>query len=182
MKTNTTKILEKLLENHFKNASEFYVFECTYGWFGNEIVDCIMYNCNREVCCYEIKQSVQDFHSKNKLSFFGNKNYFVMPYELYEKVKGEIALNYPKIGVYVAIDRLEQKEEEETVLYGVKHTKYYTVPIKGFKTLYCINAARAMELKADKEIILSSMLRSMQRDFPVKLHYEINELLEEKQS
>lgn len=178
MKTNTTKILEKLLENHFKNRSEFYVFECTYGWFGNEIVDCIMYNCDRQVYCYEIKQSVQDFHSKNKLSFFGNKNYFVMPYDLYEKVKGEIALNYPKIGVYVSIDRLEPREEVETDLMGVKHTKYWAEPINGFKTLYCIKQARTMDLRADKEIILSSMLRSMQRDFPVKLKYEVGDLLD----
>ena len=181
MKTNTTKILEKLLENHFNNASEFYVFECTYGWVGNEIVDCIMYNCQREVCCYEIKQSVQDFHSKNKLSFFGNKNYFVMPYELYEKVKEEIAINYPKVGVYVAIDRLEQKEKNKANPWGgLPIHSYYAVPIGGFKTLYCIKPARRMELKADKEVILSSMLRSMQRDFPLKLKYDINELLEEE--
>lgn len=180
MKTRITKILETLLEQHFKKASEFYVFECTYGWFGNEIVDCIMYNCEREVCCYEIKQSVQDFHSKNKLSFFGNKNYFVMPYELYEKVKGEIALNYPKVGVYVAIDRLEPKEGSKTNVFGITTHSYYTVPIGGFKTLHCIKPARRMELKADKEIILSSMLRSMQRDFSTKLKYDLNELLKEE--
>ena len=72
MKTETTKQLERLLENKFNKRSEFYVFECTIGWNGNEIVDCIMYNCNRETYCYEIKQSVQDFHSKNKLTFIGN--------------------------------------------------------------------------------------------------------------
>lgn len=32
------------------------------------------------------------------------------------------------------------------------------------KELYCIKPARKQELKADKEVILSSMLRSMQRD------------------
>ena len=103
MKTKTTKKLEKLLSQKFDNRSEFYVFECTYGWYGKEIVDCIMYNCQREVCCYEIKQSLQDFHSKNKLSFFGNKNYFVMPYELYKKVEREIYTNFPNVGVYVPI-------------------------------------------------------------------------------
>lgn len=119
MKTERTKKLEELLSNHFNDRNEFYVFECTLGWYGSEIVDCVMYNCNRQVYCYEIKQSVQDFHSKNKLSFFGNKNYFVMPYELYEKVKNEI----PKeIGVYVAIEKLEQKEEIKIDMFGNKWT------------------------------------------------------------
>ena len=161
MKTETTKQLEKLLENHFNNRNEFYVFECTLGWYGSETVDCVMYNCDRQVYCYEIKQSVQDFHSKNKLSFFGNKNYFVMPYELYEKVKKEIP---NEIGVYVAIEKLEKKQKEEVNEFGIKRIYSWTEPINGLKTLYCIKPAKKQELKADKEVILSSMLRSMQRD------------------
>lgn len=150
MKTKTTKKLEKLLSQKFDNRSEFYVFECTYGWSGKEIVDCIMYNCQREVCCYEIKQSLQDFHSKNKLSFFGNKNYFVMPYKLYKKVEREIYTNFPNVGVYVPI---------KTPEFGDKD---YIFDV--YDQLVCIKQARRQELKADKEVILSSMLRSMQRD------------------
>ena len=150
MKTQVTRKLEKLLSQKFDNRSEFYVFECTYGWYGKEIVDCIMYNCQREVCCYEIKQSLQDFHSRNKLSFFGNKNYFVMPYELYKKVEREIYTNFPNVGVYVPI---------KTPNYGDKD---YTYDV--YDQLVCIKQARRQELKADKEVILSSMLRSMQRD------------------
>ncbi len=161
MKTQRTKDLEKLLANKFNDRNDFYVFECTLGWYGSEIVDCVMYNCQREVCCFEIKQSVADFHSKNKLSFFGNKNYFVMPYCLYEKVKNEIPYG---IGVYVAIDRLERKEELMTNMYGVTNKKIYVEPIDGMKELYCIKSAKKQDLKADKEVILSSMLRSMQRD------------------
>lgn len=161
MKTQRTKDLEKLLANKFNDRNDFYVFECTLGWYGSEIVDCVMYNCQREVNCYEIKQSVADFHSKNKLSFFGNKNYFVMPYILYEKVQNEIPYG---IGVYVAIDRLERKEELMTNMYGVTNKKIYVEPIDGMKELYCIKPAKKQDLKADKEVILSSMLRSMQRD------------------
>lgn len=109
-----------------------------------------MYNCQREVYCYEIKQSVQDFHSKNKLSFFGNKNYFVMTYELYSKVEKEIYNNFPDVGVYVPIKQIE---------YGDKDYEYDV-----YDQLLCIKQARRQELKADKEVILSSMLRSMQRD------------------
>lgn len=132
-----------------------------YGWYGSEIVDCIMYNCDRVTHCYEIKQSKQDFHSKNKLTFIGNKNYFVMPYRLYEEVKNEIP---SEIGVYVAIDRLEEKQKEEVNSFGIKSKYGWTEPVDGLKELYCIKPARKQELKADKEVILSSMLRSMQRD------------------
>lgn len=161
MKTQRTKDLERLLSQKFDNRNEFYVFECTLGWYGKEIVDCVMYNCQREICCYEIKQSVQDFHSKNKLSFFGNKNYFVMPYDLYEKVKNEIPY---EVGCYVSIDHLEDKEELITNEYGITNKKVWKEPINGFNQLYCIKNAKRIDLKADKEVILSSMLRSMQRD------------------
>lgn len=170
MKTLTTKKLEKLLEQHFNNRNDFYVFECTIGWYGSEIVDCIMYNCQREICCYEIKQSIQDFRSKNKLTFIGNKNYFVMPYRLYEKVKNEIPY---EIGVYVAIDHIEHKEKEEFINdYGVVKVAHLSEPIDGFNELYCIKSSKKVDLKADKEVILSSMLRSMQRDIPIKINYE----------
>lgn len=160
-KTETTKNLETLLEKHFNPRNDFYVFECTLGWYGSEIVDCVMYNCQREVICYEIKQSIQDFHSKNKLSFFGNKNYFVMPYSLYEKVKNEIPYG---IGCYIAIDHIETIEEESVNVYGIKKITTRVQPIDGMKILHCIKPAKKVDLKADKEVILSSMLRSMQRD------------------
>lgn len=169
MKTQKTKDLEELLRKKFNNRNDFYVFECTIGWYGSEIVDCIKYNCQREITCYEIKQSVQDFHSKNKLTFIGNKNYFVMPYELYEKVKNEIPYG---IGVYVAIDHMEEKERY--IQTGMTTRKqYYAEPVDGINELYCIKSAKSIDLKADKEVILSSMLRCMQRDRYVRFERNI---------
>lgn len=40
--------------------------------------------------CYEIKSSVDDFHSKNGHNFIGDKNYYVMPESVFESVKNEI--------------------------------------------------------------------------------------------
>ena len=40
--------------------------------------------------CYEVKSSVEDFHSKNGHNFLGDYNYYVMLEEVYEKVKSEI--------------------------------------------------------------------------------------------
>lgn len=48
--------------------------------------------------CYEVKSSVEDFHSKNGHNFLGDFNYYVMPQEVYERVKNEIPY---KVGVYV---------------------------------------------------------------------------------
>ena len=48
--------------------------------------------------CYEVKSSVEDFHSKNGHNFLGDYNYYVMPEEVFEKVKNEIPYY---IGVFV---------------------------------------------------------------------------------
>lgn len=47
--------------------------------------------------CYEIKSSVEDFHSKNGHNFIGDFNYYVMPKDVYERVKTEIPY---QVGVY----------------------------------------------------------------------------------
>ena len=67
-----------------------------------------------------------------------------------EKVKTELYINYHDIGVYVPIKQPK---------YGDTDYEYDV-----YEQLHCVRSARRMELKADKEIILSSMLRSMQRD------------------
>ncbi|MEG0165865.1 hypothetical protein, partial [Anaerorhabdus sp.] len=70
---------------------------------------------------------------KSKWSFHGNRNYFVMPLEVYEQVKADIPYG---IGVYVA---------------------------KG-NELVSVRSCRKIQLCADKEVVLGSMLRSMQRE------------------
>lgn len=156
MKTETTKRLERMLLSKFDGRKDFYVFECTIGWYGHEIVDCISYNVNREITCFEIKQSISDFHSKNAVTFIGDKNYYVMPVELYEKVKYEVPM---EIGVYVACKREEYTEEDEKghLWHGMRE-------VLGFDELYCIKPCKKRLLRADKEVILSSMLRCACRD------------------
>ena len=48
--------------------------------------------------CYEVKSSVEDFYSKNGHNFIGDFNYYVMPEDVYEKVKNEIPYH---VGVFV---------------------------------------------------------------------------------
>lgn len=40
--------------------------------------------------CYEVKSSVEDFHSGHGLNFIGDYNYLVMPEEVYVAVSNEI--------------------------------------------------------------------------------------------
>ena len=47
--------------------------------------------------CYEIKSSVEDFHSKNGHNFIADFNYYIMPRDVYLNVEDEIPYN---IGVY----------------------------------------------------------------------------------
>lgn len=55
--------------------------------------------------CYEVKSSIEDFHSKNGHNFLGDYNYYVMPEEVFEKVKDEIPHG---VGVFVP-DTMDHK-------------------------------------------------------------------------
>ena len=92
-KTALTKQIELDLFGYTKsgNAGIYGAYEVTFGAaYGDERVDYVTLKSNGEISCYEIKVSKFDFHSKAKLSFYGDYNYFVMPEELYEEVKSEI--------------------------------------------------------------------------------------------
>ena len=59
---------------------------------------------------YEVKSCVADFHSPNGHNFFCDRNYYVMPMEVYKKVVTEINLH--KTGVYCPIPRGNKVLEE----------------------------------------------------------------------
>lgn len=54
------------------------------------------------VTVVEIKSSVRDFRSKSGHNLIGNKNYYAMPQEVYDKVKEEV----PKhVGVFTTVNK-----------------------------------------------------------------------------
>lgn len=67
--------------------------------------------------CYEVKSSVEDFHSKNGHNFIGDFNYYVMPEDVFEKVKNEIPYY---VGVFVPTD---ESLRFRTALTSVKKAK-----------------------------------------------------------
>lgn len=102
MKTELTKIIENALLYYTgaDGAGLYGAFEVCFGAaYGDEYCDFVTYKSTGEIRCYEIKVSKQDFHSKNKLTFKGHYNYYVMPAELYEEVKNEINYLHSTIGV-----------------------------------------------------------------------------------
>ena len=116
-KTKTTLELEKALWNTMIKLGTFGCFEVTIGWYGKERCDFITYDTKSIWKCYEIKTSVEDFHSKAAHTFCGHYNYFVMTKDVYEKIKNEIPTH---IGVYIksgkqVISVKKAKKQELTI-------------------------------------------------------------------
>lgn len=97
-KSQSTQELEKNLWNHTKKRGTFACYEVTIGWYGRERVDYMTYDTEGIWRCYEIKASKADFYSKAKVSFLGHYNYYVMPEEVFQQVRGDIPSH---IGVYI---------------------------------------------------------------------------------
>lgn len=91
-------------------------------------------NAKGDFYCYEIKSCIEDFNSKNGHNFIGDYNYYVMPKEVFEKVKNKIPF---AIGVYCP---------------------------DGYSGLDCISKARRMDRKRPVSEMLLMMFRSASRD------------------
>lgn len=135
MKTELTKKLEELLFQRL-GRSEIGCGEVTIGWFGHEIVDFI-------TCDVDKNRYINCFEIKvSKSDFHSKANLtFIGNYNYYvmpAELYEEVKVEIQTgIGVYI-----EEKN-----------------------TLKCVRRASFRDLKADKVIILSSMLRSMQREW-----------------
>jgi hypothetical protein len=121
VKNMTTKKLEQILFHHLQKQGTYMCFEVMIPSNTRERVDCLSYDTKDTWRFYELKVSVADFHSNAKVSFYGNFNYYVMPEEVYNKVKDEIP---PGIGVYIAWDnnacRCEKKAEKREITHPNK--------------------------------------------------------------
>ncbi|MEE1503894.1 MAG: hypothetical protein UGF89_06595 [Acutalibacteraceae bacterium] len=110
MKNETTKRLEQLIHGVTTKLSTFGCFEVTIGWHGKERVDYLTYDTNGVFKCYEIKSSVEDFHSGAAHTFVGHYNYYVLTQEVYDAVKDEVPFD---VGVYI----------EDRIVKGAKRRK-----------------------------------------------------------
>ena len=61
--------------------------------------------------CYEIKISVSDFKSPNGHNFHGNKNYYVVPHDIYDKIKDLVPEDIGIIAFYESTGSMRIKKE-----------------------------------------------------------------------
>ena len=85
---------------------------------------------------YEIKRNLQDFHSGASWSWICNYNYFIMPNDLYNKVKDEIPSD---IGVWVVYENS--------------------------KIMTCVKKPRRRELLCPKEDMMVMILQGLSREY-----------------
>ena len=113
----TTKELEKIIYKRLSKLGTYLCFEVAMPvdfkgkYMNRERVDLLSYetqkNCWR---FYELKVSLNDFNSKCHKSFYGHFNYYVMPNELYDKVKNLIPSD---IGVYTEYGCIKKAKKKE---------------------------------------------------------------------
>lgn len=129
----TTKTLSEMVEkllSPYNDSRIYWAREATFDYAsGHAIrVDYVKFKpANNSVggiekgdfYCYEVKSSVEDFHSKNGHNFIGDFNYYIMPEAVYEAVILEIP-HY--VGVYVpdgtelrSIKKAKRKNREKPV-------------------------------------------------------------------
>ncbi|AVK61730.1 hypothetical protein C5Z25_08040 [Lactobacillus sp. CBA3605] len=107
MKTKLTRQLESTLYHYCLDQGAYVVEEVSMP-ADQGIVDTLSYqqlaDGQVEWRCYELKVTKADFHSKAKLSFIGNYNYFVLPKKLYDEVAAEIPAHIGVL-IYRAFDQ-----------------------------------------------------------------------------
>lgn len=107
MKTKLTRQLESTLYQYCLEQGAYVVEEVSMP-ADKGIVDTLSYqqlpDGTLDWRCYELKVTKADFHSKAKLSFIGNYNYFVLPQALYVEVADEIP-SHIGVLIYRAFDQ-----------------------------------------------------------------------------
>lgn len=152
MKTKLTKELESTLYQYcFEQGS--YVVEEVSMPDKKGIVDTLSYqqlpDNQIEWRCYELKVTKADFHSKAKLSFIGNYNYFVLPQKLYEEVADEIPTH-----IGVLIYRSFDKKAVEASPQTLRAPGFLTVAKK----------AQYQDLQVDEKQLTSHFVASLFRE------------------
>ena len=97
MKSQKTKHIEYLIFQHTNKLGTYGCREVKIGGAktkqfitdNQEFVDYMTITSDGAITCYEIKSSLSDINSNARLSFYGHKNYFVMPIELYNDICNE---------------------------------------------------------------------------------------------
>ena len=152
MKTKLTKNLESTLYQYCLEQGSYVVEEVSMP-DKKGIVDTLSYqqltDGKIEWRCYELKVTKADFHSKAKLSFIGNYNYFVLPQKLFEEIQSEIPTHIGVL-IYRAFDKKAIENSPQTLR------------APGFLTV--AKKAQYQELQVDKAKLTSHFVASLFRE------------------
>lgn len=152
MKTKLTRNLESTLYQYCYEQGAYVVEEVSMP-DKKGIVDTLSYqqlpNGEIEWRCYELKVTKSDFHSKAKLSFIGNYNYFVLPQKLYEEVAEEIP-SHIGVMIYRAFDKKAVDLASQTLR------------TPGFLTI--AKKAQYQELQVDEKPLTAHFVASLFRE------------------
>lgn len=140
----TTKDIEKIAYKHLWKKGRYLVFEVAaprelVNKYHRERVDLLMYETTGIWRCYEIKNTVADFHSSAKLSFWGDYGYYILNAEIYDKVKDEIP---DGIGVWLVYKPNESKGWME-----------------------CVKKPKKMKRLCSHEALIFSLMQALSREY-----------------
>lgn len=167
MKSPTTNNIEYLIFKHTNKLGTYGCREVKIGGVktkrfiteNQEFVDYMTITSDGEITCYEIKSSLSDIKSYARLSFYGHKNYFVMPAELYNDICNESwflrKLENHMIGV-ISVNKLDELK----VVKKCKNKKLsigtQTILLESFAKSTARDAAKLYQLEKSNERRLSS--------------------------
>ena len=137
----TTKEIENIAYNYLWKKGRYLIFEVAIprsiqNKYHRERLDLCAYDSNGIFRGYEIKRDLGDFNSGSAWSWICNYNYFIMPKDLYYKVKDEIP---DGIGVWIV--RNNSKDME------------------------CVKKPKYRKLLCSKEDMLHMMLQGLSREY-----------------
>lgn len=141
-----TRDMEHAIYSELWKQGRYMCFEVTmpkspndHGFNNNERVDLLSYELYGKIWrFFELKLTVSDFHSKNKITFLGHYNYYVIPKSIYEKISNEIP---DWVGVY-------------TIHENTRGRMYAS----------CEKKAKKQQLKVDHNDLLFSLMQSLSRE------------------
>ena len=167
MKTPITNHIEYLIFKHTNKLGTYGCREVKIGGVktkrfitdNQEFVDYMTITSDGEITCYEIKSSLEDIKSNARLSFYGHKNYFVMPKGVYEKICNESwflrKLENQTIGVISVNDfdklKIIKKCKRKKLSIGTQ-----TILLESFAKSTARDAAKLYQLEKSNERRLSS--------------------------
>lgn len=167
MKSTITNHIEYLIFKHTNKLGTYGCREVKIGGVktkrfitdNQEFVDYMTITSDGEITCYEIKSSLDDIKSNARLSFYGHKNYFVMPIELYNDICDESwflrKLENHTVGV-ISVNKFDELK----VVKKCKNKKLsigtQTILLESFAKSTARDVAKLYQLEKSSERRLSS--------------------------